>query len=393
MVVKRFAAAVLAAASLAMLSPAAIAADPYEINAILPLTGNIAFVGQTELQSLKALEAYVNRTGGINGRPISFVIADDQNDPKTSVLLANALIAKNVPVIIGPSSPQSCAALAPLVQNGPVIYCLAQAGSAPPGSYQFFANPYDPTFSVTYRYFRERGLHKIAYIVSTDGGGQDAEKTILAGAALPENKDMQLVAREHFSPGDLSVAAQMARIKAANPDVLIAWATGSPAGTLFRGAHDAGLDIASYTSTGNLSPNFFKQYGSLLPANLYFATVPLYASDASNTPATRAAIATLNTEFATTGGKPDMIVIAAWDPAMAIITGLRKVGADATAAKLHDYLVNLRGWTGVNGPYDFRAVPQRGISQNSMVMVRWDAARGVAVPVSKLGGAPLPGTK
>jgi branched-chain amino acid transport system substrate-binding protein len=389
--VKRLAAGLLAAASLAMLSPAAIAADPYEINVILPLSGNIAFVGATELQSLKALEAYVNRTGGIGGRPLSFVVADDQADPKTSLQLAQNLIAKNVPVIIGPSSPQNCAAIVPLLQNGPVMYCLAQAGTAPAGSYEYFANPYDPTFAVTYRYFRERGLHKIAYIVSTDGGGQDAEKTILAGAALPENKDMQIVAREHFSPGDLGVPAQMARIKAANPDVLIAWATGGPAGTLFRSEHDAGLDFPTYTSTGNLTPNFFKQYGSILPANLYFATVPLYAGDALNSPATRSAIATMTGELATAGAKPDMIGIAAWDPAMVIVTALRKLGPDASAAKLRNYLGNLRGWVGVNGPYDFRAVPQRGISENSMVIVRWDATRNNAVAVSKLGGAPLPG--
>jgi branched-chain amino acid transport system substrate-binding protein len=260
----RFTAAVLAAAFLALAAPAT-AVDPYEINVILPLTGNIAFVGQTELQALKALEAYVNRTGGIGGRPIAFVVADDQNDPKTSVLLTQNLIAKNVPVILGPSSPQSCAAVQPLIRSGPVMYCFAQAGSPPAGGYQFYTHPYDPTFSVTFRFFRERGWRRIAYIVSTDGGGQDAERTILAGAALPENKDVQLVAQEHFSPADLSVSAQLARIKAANPDVLIAWGTGTPAGTLFRAEHDAGIDLPTYTSTGNLVPSFFKQFGALLP--------------------------------------------------------------------------------------------------------------------------------
>jgi len=387
---RRFIAPVLAAAFLALLAPGANAADTYEINVILPLTGNIAFVGADELQSLKSLEAYVNRTGGIGGRPLSFVVADDQNDPKTSVQLVQNLVAKNVPVIIGPSSPQSCAAVAPLIQNGPVQYCLAQAGSSLPGSYQFWSNPYDPTFAVTYRYFRERGLHKIAYIVSTDGGGQDAERTILAGAALPENKDMQLVAREHFSPGDLSVAAQMARIKAADPDVLIAWATGTPAGTLLRGAHDAGLDFPTYTSAGNINPNFFKQYGPVLPTNLYFGTNPLYAGDALNVPATRSAIATMTAELAAAGAKPDMTGVAAWDPAMLVVTALRKLGPDASAAKLRDYLVSLRGYVGVNGPYDFRATPQRGLSVNSMVIVRWDPVHNTEVAVSKLGGEPLP---
>ena len=157
---KRFATAVLAATMFASTAPApAPAADPYEIDGILPLTGNIAFVGQTELQAIKALEAYVNRTGGINGRPITFNILDDGNDPKTSVLLTQNLIAKNVPVIFGPSSPQSCAAVLPLVKNGPVQYCIAQAGSPPAGSYQFYAHPYDPTFAVTWRFFRERMRH------------------------------------------------------------------------------------------------------------------------------------------------------------------------------------------------------------------------------------------
>ena len=70
------------AAILCLLPLSSGAADPYEINVILPLTGNIAFVGTTQQQSLKALEAYVNRTGGINGRPLSFVISDDQGDRK-----------------------------------------------------------------------------------------------------------------------------------------------------------------------------------------------------------------------------------------------------------------------------------------------------------------------
>ena len=387
---KFFAAAVLAATLLAASAPA-VAVDPYEINAILPLTGNIAFVGQTQLQALKALEAYINRTGGINGRPISFVVADDQNDPKTSVLLAQNLIAKNVPVILGSSSPQACAAMQPLIRNGPVMYCLSQAGSAPPGSYEFFAHPYDPLFSVTWRFFRERGWHKVAYIVSTDGGGQDAERTILAGAALPENKDEQIVAREHFSPGDLSVAAQMARIKAAGPDVLIAWATGAPAGTLFRAEHDAGIDLPTYTTTGNLTANFIKQYGALFPAgSVYFATVPLYAGDALNSPATRSAINLMSNELGAVGAKPDMVGIGSWDPAMVVVSALRKLGTGATATQLRDYLDNLRGFVGVNGPYDFRAMPQRGLTENSLLIVRWDPVRQTAAAVSKFGGSALP---
>jgi branched-chain amino acid transport system substrate-binding protein len=95
--------------------------------------------------------------------------------------------------------------------------------------------------------------------------------------------------------------------------------------------------------------------------------------------------------LAAVGAKPDMIQISAWDPALLVVDALRKVGLDASAGKLRSYMNGLQGWTGVNGPYDFRANPQRGIGVNNIVMVRWDAQAGTGVAVSKLGGQPLPG--
>jgi branched-chain amino acid transport system substrate-binding protein len=386
----RIAATVLSAAWIASIAPAATAApEPYEINAILSLTGTVAFVGADQLQALKALEGFVNKSGGIDGRPLSFAVADDQSDVKTSLQLAQGLIAKNVPIILGPSSPQACAAIAPLLTRGPVMYCIANAGYPTAGGYEFLTLfGFDVQFPVTLRYFRMLGMHKLAYITATDAGGLDAERAILAAAALPENKDIQIVAREHFAPGDLSTTAQMARIKAANPDFLIAWATGTPAGTMFRSAKDiGGLDIPITTSPGNLNAAFFKQYGSMLPTNLYFATVPYYANNALLNPAVKTAIANQTAALAAIGVKPDGLAIGAWDPAVLLVDALRKLGPDASAAKLHDYLVNLRGWVGVNGTYDFRANPQRGLGQNNVIMVKFTSGGNVAA--SKFGGVPL----
>src|SRR5260370_41724014 len=77
------------------------AAVPYEINVILPLTGGAAFLGQTEGQTLQALERYANSQGGLQGRPVHFVIQDDQTSPQLGVQLASQVIAKRVSVILG----------------------------------------------------------------------------------------------------------------------------------------------------------------------------------------------------------------------------------------------------------------------------------------------------
>jgi branched-chain amino acid transport system substrate-binding protein len=388
---RRTAAIVFAAAVFAAQTPAAQAADPYEINVILSLTGQVAFVGTTQQQSLKALEGYVNKNGGINGRPLSFAIADDQSNPQVTLQLANALIAKHVPIILGPSGPDTCAAVTPVVaQDGPLLYCLANAGHPPAGSYVFLTLfSAESMMGAVVRYLRERGLTKIAYLVSTDAAGQDAERAFLAATTEPENKSLQIVSRQHFGTADLSVTAQLTQIKSANPDALIAWAAGTPAGTIFHGIQDAGLDIPTVTSPGNLNAAFFRQFGSITPKSLYFGGVPYYGLDTLTNPATKAANATMVSVLAGVGAKPDQIEISAWDPAMMLVDALRKLGTDATPAKLRAYLVNLKGWVGVNGPYDFPAIPQRGLGQNAAIVVRWDPQKNAATAVSKLGGSPL----
>ena len=136
----RFAAAALALGVLATVLPlrSMAQAEPYEINAIMPLTGPAAFLGQTLLQGLKLVEKQTNDTGGIHGRPLKFVIADDQSSPQIDVQLLTPLIAKRVPVVIDGGPVAMCRAAMPLVSaNGPVMYCLSPALYPPTGSYAF----------------------------------------------------------------------------------------------------------------------------------------------------------------------------------------------------------------------------------------------------------------
>lgn len=385
----RYLALPLLAATLIAASPAR-AAEPYEINTILSLTGNIAFVGQTQLKSLKAIETMVNADGGIQGRPVSFVVSDDESSPQIAVQLAHNLIAKNVPIILGSSSPNACGAIAPLVAaNGPLLYCLANGGDPVVGGYEFLTSmSYDSQMAVAVRYFRERGWNKVATIFATDSGGQTSEKALQGALNLPGNKSVQVVSAQHFAPGDASVAAQMAVIKGANPDIIVAWATGGAAGTLFRGEKDLGIEQPTLTSPGNLTGAFLKQYSAVLPANLIFAAVPYYGGDADDD-ATKKAVADMAKALETTGAQPDMITISAWDPGLLLVAALRQIGPNANATQLRDYFLKLKGWTGTNGPYDFTSDPQRGVGNGNVVMVRWDVPQAKAVALSQLGGAPI----
>jgi branched-chain amino acid transport system substrate-binding protein len=373
----------------AFLPGTARGADPYEINVILPLTGPITFVGKGSQAGLQGVEEAVNKSGGVNGRPIHFVFQDDQSNPQTTVQLANALIAQKVPIILGTAAVAGCGAVMPLLKDGPVMYCLSPGLHPPDGSFAFSASVSSAdTTGVSVRYFRLRGLKRLAIITSTDASGQDAEHGLDAALALPENKDVTVVDREHFAPADVSVSAQMAHIKAADPQAIIAWSTGTPLATVLRAIAELGIDVPVLTTNGNSTYAQMHQYAQFLPKELLFPDQPALAAGQVTDPGVKAA---LNTFYSTLNGmgiKPDVIPSTTWDPGMIVVAALKKLGFNPTPAALREYIANLKGFAGVTGRYDFAAVPQRGLGQSSVIITRWDSQKDTWTGVSKPGGAP-----
>jgi branched-chain amino acid transport system substrate-binding protein len=389
---RRQAAVALLASAVAALPIAGRAADPVEINVILTLTGPATFIGQGARKSLEALEGVVNKTGGINGRPVKFVFQDDQTNPQITLQLANGILGKNASVFLGTNMIAGCRAILPLIKDGPVDYCLTPGLHPDRGSYAFSANVSTNDLAVaSMRYFIERGIKRIAIITLNDANGQDADDALAAGLDAFKAQNL-IVAHEHFSASDLSVAAQMARIKAADPQMIVAWESGTPLGTVLHAIQDAGLDrLPVLTTNANSNRAEMKQFAQIIPKELYFPDqISDIAPDQIADPVTRRAVQTYITAMAAVGiTKTDESYEANWDAASIVIDAFRKLGADASAGAIRDYIGNLKGFTGIKGPYDFRAYPQRGLSQNAVILVRWDPAKDAWIAMSKLGGSPL----
>jgi branched-chain amino acid transport system substrate-binding protein len=125
--------------------------------------------------------------------------------------------------------------MAPLVTSGPVQYCLSPAIHPKAGSFTFTSNVSTSDYAIAfYRYFKTQNWKRIALITSTDASGQDADEGFEAALNLPEFKTsgLSLVSHEHFNVTDISVSAQIARMRATNPQVVIAYSPGTPFGTL-----------------------------------------------------------------------------------------------------------------------------------------------------------------
>lgn len=385
----RFAALLLALSTVAVL-PGRAAEEPYDIYAIISLTGPAAFVGRGEQITFGALEKYVNNTGGIKGRPVRFVIQDDQSNPAIAVQLANIVIAKRVPIFIGPGFGATCTAVLPLVNNGPVMYCLANVIHPPNGSFAFSANPSTKDFTgVGFRYLKAKGVRKLALLTSTDASGQDGEQVAMENLRSPEFRDLQLVANEHFAVGDLTVAAQIARIKAAGADAIDAWTTGTPFGTVLRGVAESGYDGIIMTNAANMSKTQMEQYAQVIPRQMIITAPPVYAIGQVPGSVRLARATYLDALHQVNIAEPDLTHFVAWDPALIVVDALRHVGTNATAVQVRDYMLKLHDFPAANGIYDFRRGDQRGIDPMASVNVRWDKNAHEFITATKPGGLPL----
>jgi len=358
------------------------------IPVIISLTGLAAFIGHGEQQDLKLVEALVNKQGGVNHRPIAFDISDDTSNPQTAVQLMNGVIAQKAPILIGPGLTQDCNATTPLVRDrGPVAYCLSPGINPVAGGFIFSANvSLRDCAIVAVRYFRERGLTRLAILSSTDATGQEIDQDWDIAKSLPENRTIQYVAREHFNLTDVTVSAQIARIKAANPQALLTWSVGPAFGTELHGIADGGLDVPVLGSNGVMIYNQLEQYKGFMPKELIFNGVLASSYESLGSGPVKDAQTVFFNAFKSIGVKPDFPNMLAWDPALIVVDAYKHLGFDATAQQFREYINGLHGFVGITGVYDFRDGTQHGVGQNAIIMSRWDPVKAEFVPVSKRGG-------
>jgi branched-chain amino acid transport system substrate-binding protein len=378
----------LAAGLAAGLPLAAGAVDPFEIDVLLPVTGSASFYAVAQQQSLHIIEENVNKQGGIAGRPIKFVINDDQTDAKVDVQLAGAIMAKHPAALLGPTLTAQCNALMPLVaKDGPAMWCFTPGPRPPNGGYVFaFGADTSHTTAVSLRYLKARGITRVGMISSTDATGQDGDKNVDAAAAIEK---VTVLDHEHFNPTDISVTAQLVRLKSANPQAIIVWTTGTPFGTVLRAIAELGIDVPVLSTNGNITYGQMKQYKEFLPKELWFPGAAFLDPSRLADKGVAAAVKTFDDGIIAQGGKPDWGNNDCYDGARLFVEALRKFGPSATPVQVRDYVSSVQNWPGINGRYDFVKEPQRGLGDDSVVMVRWNAAGQSWTALSKPGGAPL----
>ncbi|MBF0371441.1 MAG: ABC transporter substrate-binding protein [Magnetococcales bacterium] len=117
--------------ALAMIWPhSSQAADPVKVGVVLPVTGKFAKFGEIEKLSFEMAQEEINAKGGVNGRPLHFLIEDTTSKPDVGRSAAEKLISMDRVVMLGGGYSSSVTAAVAGVAINKSFPFLVNTGSA-----------------------------------------------------------------------------------------------------------------------------------------------------------------------------------------------------------------------------------------------------------------------
>ena len=265
-----------------------------------------------------------------------------------------------------------------------------------------------------FNYFKWHNWKRIAIMSTTDASGQEGDTVMQQLLAMPEFRANQVTDWEHFAPADLSVAAQMIKIRESKPDVLVAWGSGAPVQTELRAIKETGITVPIVVSLANQTYGTMNQWNDIIPPQLLLYSMRWPSFETIGHGPVKDAMAVMYKAYRAANVKPDGGAAVTWDPVMILVHMLRTLPEDATAQQLRDAILALHGFAGIDGYYQSVNAPmttqilqfafgqghlgqhdqaggaQRGVGLKDDIVVRWDSQNHTGwIPLSAPAGMPL----
>jgi branched-chain amino acid transport system substrate-binding protein len=219
---KVFAVAGLVALASAV-APVAEAQPPIRIGASLAQTGVYAALGQNQLRGYQLCVKHMNEKGGVLGRKLELVLYDDGSDPATAVRLYEKLITQDkVDLVLGPYGSPISEAVANVNEKYrmPMVAPIAATTSIYRKGRKFIFGmlPASEVFlEGLIDLAAKKGLKTVALINVDELYARAAAQGAIE---LAKNKGLHLISVDSYPLGNTDFSAILAKVRAANPDVL-----------------------------------------------------------------------------------------------------------------------------------------------------------------------------
>ena len=218
-------------------APAEPTGEPIVVGSTLPLTGPLAATGVIHQIAGEQFVEQLNASGGLLGRPVEWVVLDDESDTANVTTLYERLITEDqVDLLMGPyATPNIIAAMAVAERHGYVLpqhtavlapamtyECQFPAWSIGPTPNEFVPNQLFDAFEAM-----DNPPSSIV-IVTNQGGSTDFiahgspdDETDPSAVTIAEDRGLEVLADIGYPPGTAEWSGIAAQIRDANPDAVM----------------------------------------------------------------------------------------------------------------------------------------------------------------------------
>ncbi len=342
---KLLACAASLAASFALVSSTAAAADPIKIGVAGPFTGGSSSMGVSMRDGVRLATEEINKSGGVLGRKLELVERDDEAKNERGVQIAEELINKEK-VVATVGYINTGVALAsqrfyqdakiPVMNNVATGTAITKQFADQPANYIFRNSANDSIQApMIVDEMVRRGFKKPAILADSTNYGQlgkaDLEKAL-------ETKGIKTVAVEKFNIKDVDMTPQLLKAKEAGADVVLTYGIGPELAQIANGMTKLGWKVPMIGSWTLSMANYIDNAG---PGG-EGARMPQTFIQDPNTPKRKAFIAAYLKEFKPKNNRIDSPVSAAqgYDSVYLLAAAMKQANS-TDGTKIKDALENL----------------------------------------------------
>lgn len=350
------------------------ASNEVKIGMVYELTGNTASYGTSAADGAKLAFKEINANGGVLGKQIKIVTADNKGEPSESANAMTKLITQDRVIAVTGFTVSSCGIAGSAVAEDTKTPLVAAATVNPRVTvdektgkvkdYTFracFIDSFQGTVSANFALNSlktsksaimidnssdySKGLAQVFKDVFTKGGGQ-------------------VVAEEAYLQKDQDYKSVLTKIKAQNPDIIYLPGYYEDVGKIVKQARELGIMIPILGGDAWDSPKLVEIGSPQVLNNTYFTN--FYSVQDTN-PASQAFVEAYKKEY---GQLPDSMAAMGYDAAYLLVDAIKRADS-VDSTKIREALAATKGFSSVSGTMDLSSTH--------------DAVRGVVIIEMKDG--------
>lgn len=332
------------------------ASKDIKIGVVYELTGNTATFGTAAANGAKLAFKEINAKGGVLGKQIQTVIADNKGEPAESTNAMTKVITQDKVVAVTGFTVSSCGIAGSTVAEVNKIPLVAAATTNPKVTldektgkakeYIFracFIDPFQGTVAANFA-LNSLKVKKAAILIdnSSDyskGLSQFFKEAYTKGGG-------QIVAEEAYLQKDQDFKAILTKVKALNPELIYLPGYYEEVGKIIKQAREMGITVPFLGGDAWDSPKLVEIAGPAPLNNTHFTN---FYSNEDTSPASKAFVEAYKKEY---GQVPDSMAAMGYDAAYLLVDAIKRANS-TEAAKIRDALASTQGFKSVSGEMNF----------------------------------------